>query len=196
MKNITFGRKLFTISEIYQNIYKGLVSKKYMDIAQKEKLIDSKFQERLMLAVTEVNKCNMCSYTHTKLALELGMTSEEINNLLVGDLKDAPTDELNAIMFAQHYADSRGKPDDNTWNLIVKEYGKKKALGILGVIRMIMIGNSLGIPLGSLKERLKGNPDPRSNLGYEIAVLLLTIPMFILAIISKLLSADLKSSPI
>ncbi|WP_256205872.1 carboxymuconolactone decarboxylase family protein [Carnobacterium iners] len=39
--------------------------------------------ERIMLAVTQVNGCSVCSYTHTKMALEVGMKSEKIKNILV-----------------------------------------------------------------------------------------------------------------
>lgn len=183
----TIGRKLFTISEIYQNIYKAIISRKDFNNAIKNNLISNQFKERIMLAVTEVNKCDMCSYAHTKAALDSGMSGEEIQKILMGDLKEAPEDEIKGILFAQHYADFRGEPDSETWISLVKEYGKDKALGVLGVIRIIMVGNSLGIPLGSLKNRFKNQPDPRSSIGYELLVLLLTVPLFVLALIFSIM---------
>lgn len=183
----TFGRKLFSISEIYQNIYKALVSRKDYNKAIKNNLISNQFKERIMLAVTEVNRCDMCTYAHTKAALESGMSNEEIQKILIGDLEDAPEDEVKGILFAQHYADSRGEPDKDIWVSLVKEYGMEKSLGILGVIRKIMLGNSIGIPLGSLKGRFNGQSDSRSSLGYELLVLLLTGPLFIVAMISSMM---------
>jgi len=78
--------------------------------ARKNKVMSSEFIERIMLAVTEVNGCEVCSYAHTKIALEQGMSEEEIGKLLSGDTEDIPAEEAPAIFFAQHYADTRGNP--------------------------------------------------------------------------------------
>jgi AhpD family alkylhydroperoxidase len=196
MKEKELGRKLFSIPEIYKIISKAVRSTKYLKLARKEKLISPHFQERLMLAVTEVNNCPMCSYAHVKWALDAGMEKTEIDDLLLGDLKNTPEDELNAVLFAQHYADTRGEPDRNTWELLLKEYGKDKALGILAAIRMIMVGNALGIPSGSFLNRFKGKPDPRSSLGYELSVLLLMVPMFIAGIITSLFTISSEDASI
>ena len=174
-----FGRKLYSISEIYSHIYKAMLIRGGSKGTISKAVLDKQFKERIMLAVTEVHSCDMCSYAHTKLALSSGMTNDEIKKLLTGDLTSAPEDELKAIMFAQHYAESRGNPDNDSWVSVVREYGRDKSIAILGSIRDIMVGNSLGIPLGSLKNRIKRNADPRSNLGYELSVVLLTVPMFI-----------------
>ncbi len=186
MRDENTGRKPFSLSEIYQIIYKAVGANKHFKKAQKEKLVSTHLQERLMLAVTEVNGCRVCSYAHTKWALEAGMKKEEIDNLLSGDLKDTPEDELNAVLFAQHYADTRGEPDKKTWDLLIEEYGKEKAMGILAAIKMIMAGNAVGIPYSSLTDRFKGKSDSGLSLGYEISVLLLTIPMFLTAIFTNL----------
>jgi hypothetical protein len=57
----------------------------------------------------------------------------------------------------------------------VEIYGISKAKGILGSIRMIMIGNVYGIPWSSFFNRFIGKPDPRSSLVYEISMILGTI---------------------
>lgn len=183
---MAFGRKLYSIPEIYSNIFKAIQSRGGATKAISKGIISKEFRERIMLAVTEVNKCDMCSYAHTKAALEAGMSNEEIKQLLQGNLENAPEDELKALMFAQHYAEERGRPTPDTWVALAKEYGREKAKGILGIVREIMVGNSLGIPLGSFKNRFKGNPDPRSGLGYELAVLISVIPMVIIAVINVL----------
>ncbi len=51
---------------------------RFMFKARRNRELDQKFVERLMLRVTEVNDCALCSYAHSKRALESGMTSEEI----------------------------------------------------------------------------------------------------------------------
>ena len=95
---------------------------------------DRKFMERLMLAVTEVNECEACSYVHTKMALEAGMDGDEIKKMLAGMHDDVPADQLPAVMFAEHYAESRGKPDREAWDRVVEVYGEKTASGILAAI--------------------------------------------------------------
>ena len=175
-------------------IYKAIDSKKHFDRAAKEKLVSPHLQERLMLAVTEVNGCPICSYTHAKWALESGMKKEEVDNLLSGDLKDTPEDELSAVLFAQHYADTRGEADKNTWDLLIEEYGEVKATGILAAIKMIMAGNALGIAYSSFTDRLKGKSDSGLSPGYEISVLLLIIPMFLTAAVLHLFKIGTKDS--
>ena len=113
---ITLGRKLYSVPEAYWILYKGLFSVKHMFRAKKNKELPPDFIERIMLAVTEVNGCAICSYAHTKMALEAGMSNEEIQNMLSGVFDNVPTDEMAAIMFAQHYADCRGNPSQESWS--------------------------------------------------------------------------------
>lgn len=184
------GRKLYSIGESYWIYYNGIRSMKYMYKAKRNKELDSKFIERIMLAVTEVNNCWLCSYAHTKKALEKGMSNEEIQNILAGNIDDVPEDETKAVFFAQYYADRRGKPTLKSWQHIVEIYGISKALGILGSIRTIMIGNIYGLPWISFYNRLKGKPDERSSLKYEVIMILgsILIPISLIhALISDLL---------
>ncbi len=83
-----------------------------------------------MLAVTEVNGCALCSYYHTRVSLENGMSAEEIKRMLGGEFADAPEAELSAILFAQHYADTRGKPSKEAWARILDVYGETGAYGV------------------------------------------------------------------
>ncbi|GAB2731219.1 hypothetical protein GCM10027273_07250 [Nocardioides pakistanensis] len=132
---------------------------------------DEQFTERIMLAVTEVNGCALCAYGHTRFALEAGLTRDEIRKLLGGAGAAVPDDELPAIAFAQHYADTEGHPDPLAWTTLVEDYGQDRALGILGAVRMMMWGNAIGIPWSALLSRLRGAPYPRSSLRYEIGTI-------------------------
>lgn len=188
------GRELYSVRESYWIFHAGIRTIKYMFNAKKSKELSSKFIERLMLAVTEVNDCAICSYAHTKRALESGMSNEEIQKMLSGVMEDVPSYELEAVLFAQHYADTRAKPTRESWERIIEIYGESKAKGILGTIRSIMIGNTYGIPWSSFFNRLQGKPDPRSSLKYELSMMLSTLltPLaFIHALISGLLQKPL-----
>ncbi len=139
--------------------------------AQKRGDVDAKFIKRIMLSVTHVNGCALCSWFHTHEALKIGMTQEEITRLLSGELSGAPGDEAAALVFAQHYADMRGAVAPSAWQRIVDSYGARKALGILAAIRMIMAGNAQGNIWGAFASRLKGKPEQGSSLGRELGVL-------------------------
>lgn len=186
-----FGRKLYSVGESYWIFYNGIMTMKYMSRAKKKGELSQQFIERIMLAVTEVNECAVCSYAHTKKALESGMSNEEIQNLLAGIVDGVPDEEIAAIMFAQHYAETRAKPAKESWQRIVEIYGMSKAKGILGVIRTIMIGNAYGIPWSSFFRRFKGKPDPRSSLRYEISMISGTI-LIPVSSIHALISSLLK----
>ena len=197
MKNETkIGKKLYSVRESYWIFYNGIRTMKYMSKAKKNQELSPKFIERIMLAVTEVNDCAICSYAHTKKALESGMSNEEIQKMLTGIMDDVPEDEVAAVMFAQHYADTRGHPTLESWHRILKIYGKSRAKGILGSIRIIMIGNAYGIAWSSFFNRLRGKSDPRSSLLYETSMILGTvlIPISIIhALISNLFKKPIIS---
>lgn len=166
------GRKLYSIPEAYRITVNAVRSAPYLRRAKRAGEMTQAFMERIMLAVTEVNGCAMCSYYHTKAALESGMSDEEIKSMLGGESGTVPERELQAILFAQHYADTRGKPSRETWERIEGTYGVAGAEGILAAIRMIMMGNVYGIAWGSFLGRFRGKPDARSNLLYELGIVL------------------------
>jgi AhpD family alkylhydroperoxidase len=172
-----FGRPLYSIRECYWIIYNGFRSFGRLKKIKDSQNMSHQFMERIMLAVTEVNGCELCLYAHTKKALESGMSAEEIQKMLAGVIDDVPNKEVYGIIFGQHYADTRAKPSLKAWNQINDGYGQELALGVLAVTRVIMLGNALGIPWGSLRKRVKGKADSRSSLGYELAILLSAVIM-------------------
>ena len=128
------------------------------------------FQERIMLAVTEVNGCAVCSWAHTRMALEQGFSPQEISHLLSGNTDDVPPKEAVGIAFAQHYADSRGLPTQDAWSRLVQTYGPIRAKSILGAARVMMTANAHGIALSALLSRLEGKPIQGSSILYELVM--------------------------
>lgn len=187
------GRKLYSITESYIISYRGFHTIKKLGAARKNDLVNQQFMERIMLAVTEVNGCEICSHAHTKMALESGMNAEEIEDMLAGTQGDIPPDEIPAIMFAQHYAEYRGKPSQESWDRVVEIYGEPKALGILAAIRIIMIGNAYGVPWSSFLNRFKGKPDSRSNLLYELGMIISSIVFIPVSLIHSLIARLFKA---
>jgi AhpD family alkylhydroperoxidase len=140
--------------------------------AKKRGDVSPQFEKRIMLSVTQVNGCRLCSYYHTKEALKLGMPEQEIMGLLSGTLSSAPKEEAVALIFAQHYAETVGKFDATAWHRLVDTYGEARARSILVYIRIIMVGNAQGNIMGALRSRFRGHPELGSSFFQEIGVLL------------------------
>jgi len=184
------GRKLYSIIETYIIEVKAFRMFPSIKKARKADLISEQFKERIMLAVTNVNGCSLCSYAHTKFALESGMSDTEIQKLLSSDPdvhESIPQDEAAAITFAQHYADTRCKPDKKAWLNIVERYGNEKALGILGFIRIITMGNALGARLSGIVNRVKHQKyDERTTVITSVLYFLgtiITMPFVIIQVL-------------
>ena len=107
-------------------------------------LVSPQFRERLMMAVTAVNQCRYCSYFHAQESLRAGLPPEEIRQLLDGDVNHAPADELPALLYAQHWAESNGNPDPLARQQLLQTYGPEKTEAIETVLHMIRSGNLLG----------------------------------------------------
>ena len=74
-------------------------------------------------------------------------------------------------------------------------HGAEQALCVLRAIRLIMWGNALGIPLGSLRSRARGAPDRGSSLSYETGTLLGSALITPVALVHAVVE-DLRGVPI
>src|SRR5690606_8337909 len=186
-----FKRK-FSLWELYRSFVLTPRAMSKLIGNNKNKLVDPHFVERLQLAVTEVNGCAACSYQHTKMALQQGMSNEEISSFLSGEDNFIKPEEAKAIIFAQHFADSRGYPKEYAYNSIVEEYGEKKARIILSAAQIMIAGNMYGIPFSAFQSRLKGKPFTDSSLFYELGMLIAGIICLPFAIIHGFLRALIR----
>ncbi len=158
--------------------------------ARREGLVDRRFAEKIMLAVTQVNGCRWCNYGHTRAALAAGVRPEELQALMAQEIGQFPEEEAVALAFAQHYAESRDNPDPTAWQRVVDYYGAEKAAAILAYIRMITIGNLYGNTVDALLARLQGRPSPQSTLADELGLIaaplaLLTVPLLALGALAR-----------
>jgi AhpD family alkylhydroperoxidase len=119
-------------------------------------LLDAPFRERLMLAVTQVNGCRYCAHQHAKMALAGGLSQEEIAQMLDGLVDQCPADELTAVLYAQHWADTGGHPDPEARQRVVETYGEEKSAAIGMVLQMIKMGNYAGNTLDYILYRVSG----------------------------------------
>jgi len=137
--------------------------------------VDHAFAEKIMLAVTQVNDCRYCSYGHTRAALKEGIPEDQIARIAAGEFSQFPEEEAVAFLFGQHYAETGGNPDPQSWQRIVDYYEADKARDILAYIRMIMMGNLLGNTFDAFLNRITGRPAPNSSFFSELSILTMTV---------------------
>lgn len=183
-----FKRK-FNLWELYRSFVFAPRAASKLIGNRKNKLVDNHFVERLQLVVTEVNGCAACSYQHTQMALKQGMSNEEINSFLSGGGDFTKPEEAKAIVFAQHFADSKGYPKKFAYDSIVKEYGQKEARIILSACQTMIAGNMYGIPFSAFLSRLHGKTYKGSSLFYELGMLVIGLLSLPIAIIYGFLRA-------
>jgi AhpD family alkylhydroperoxidase len=130
--------------ELFSDLWFPIRNGRRLKQAKKQGLITEAFQERLMLAVTAVHGCRYCYYFHAKQALKSGITSQEISQLLSGDVANCPEEEAVAVIYAQHWAESDAHPNPEAYRKLQQTYGAKKTEAINLALRMIRLGNLLG----------------------------------------------------
>lgn len=106
-----------------------------------EKRISPAFSEKLMLSVTAVNECAYCSWLHSRTALEKGVEQSEIEQILAGETQSFTEDELPAVLYAQHFAETKGQVSADARETFFRLYGQEKAAHAEAFITMVCFGN-------------------------------------------------------
>ncbi len=171
-------RYRYSLSEMYDALRSVYQAGSVLAANRKDQKISEEFIERIMLAVTEVNGCSVCSYAHTKMALESGFSEEEIDSFLSGSDAYVVPEEAKAILFAQSFADAHGQLDEASYQALVDEYGSAVSEVILAAARVMTVGNILGLPLSGFWSRIKGKPYENSSISYELLMILAPVILF------------------
>jgi len=170
-----FSKRVYTPRSLLEDLRDILAHFDELRSAARSRRISRAFTEKIMLAVTAVNGCRYCSYGHAKSALASGVSQEEIDLLLRGEVGHVGPQEAPALFFAQHYAESDGHPDPEAVQKLTQTYGQERARDIQAYIRMITLGNLTGNTFDALLSRLRGRPARGSSLGSELATLALLV---------------------
>ena len=189
-----FIKRLYGPTELFKQLKAMLVHIKDLRPLTGESRISKSFIERIMMAVTEVNGCRYCSYFHTQVALKEGLDQKEIEQLLTGNINNAPKEEIPALLFAQHYAESSGNPERAAIQRLEETYGRATANQIREYIRMIMIGNTWGNAFDALLVRIKGKSVEDSTIWSELGVIVGPFWMIPAIALKKLFSTPIAVS--
>ncbi len=152
-----FQRRFYRSFRSFWDDFRFLMgSRSRIRALMREGTLSPAFRERLMLAVTAVNGCRYCSYFHARQALTTGISDAEIQSLLNGVVADCPQEEALGVLYAQHWAEMEGKPDQAVRQRLVRAYGDARAAEIELALRMIRMGNLLGNTWDYLLYRVSG----------------------------------------
>jgi AhpD family alkylhydroperoxidase len=131
-------------ADLFRDLRQVRHQRRRMRAVMRGETLDPAFRERLMLAVTEVNGCRYCRYAHARLGLKAGLSRAEVDALAVGSFHGAPPEQVPALLYAQHWAETEGNPDPDTRRRIVETYGPEQTEAIELALRTIRIGNLAG----------------------------------------------------
>lgn len=106
--------------------------------------LSASFRERLMLTVTSVNECRYCARFHSAQARLAGLGAFEVSSLLGGTVGGAPPEEVPALLYALHWAERDGLPDEAMREQLFEFYGEHEAKAIELALVLIRSGNLLG----------------------------------------------------
>ncbi|MBN2500235.1 MAG: carboxymuconolactone decarboxylase family protein [Anaerolineales bacterium] len=167
----TFSRRIFTYRSFIQAIDDLLARLPDLKHAARGGRVSKAFSERIMLAVTQVNGCRYCYWGHSLAALKAGIPQDQIDAIISNEFMELPAEEVPALLFAQHYAETEGHPDPEAWDKLVEQYTQEGAQDILAYIRMITFGNLWGNSFDALLSRFGGKPAPNSSLLSELGII-------------------------
>jgi AhpD family alkylhydroperoxidase len=117
--------------------------------------ISRALREKVMLATTAVNDCRYCAWVHSRVASAHGVDLEEIAALLAGTELEVQDDrEALAVLYAQRFAQTRGKPEPELTERLFDEFGPRAANELLAYIKGITFANLSGNTLDAVLERI------------------------------------------
>lgn len=185
-------QRLFSIREHFTLMKRAACGLRYNRINKAKKAMNKQRRERIMLAISEVNGCAMCSYVHTKLALQAQMTPDEIKEILSGELAHVPEQDVLAVLFAKDFAASHEVIDSASYRKIQDFYGTDGARAIVCASHVITMTTSMGISLALLKDRLLFKSHRQSHWWNELLIPLSTLVLFPMIYVVSLFSKPIN----
>jgi len=129
-------------------------NRKRVNALAEGKALDPAFQARLILAVTQANKCTLFSLMVTQHAANAGLSAEETSALMAGDADSVQEEHAPAVLYARHWAQSDGQPDPQATAAMARAYGAETLDQVHFLIRVIHISNRFCNTLEYWKRRV------------------------------------------
>jgi len=114
-------------------------------------------REKVMLGVTSVNDCRWCSWLHSGIALKHGVDLAELQSLLDrGTFGAVDEREATAVLFAQHFAETRRRPTPAARLALARQFTPWQRMEIMAWIHFIYFANLSGNSADAWLARLRG----------------------------------------
>jgi len=139
-----FDKRFHTPRSFFRGLRELVARRSAIRETARSRRVSRAFAEKIMMAVTAVNRCRYCARYHTRLALQEGIPPDEIEKILSLELGDFPPEEAVALAFAQHWAETEGHPDPDAERRFLETYGPQVSADLLNWMRVITMGNLLG----------------------------------------------------
>jgi AhpD family alkylhydroperoxidase len=176
----TFAKRTFTMPLLLRSFGSLVLYMPVRWIALVKPATSRSLREKVILGVTSVNNCRWCSWLHTGIALRQGTNLAELQSLLGSGTSGQVTDrEATAILFAQHFADTRRHPTPAARLALAKQFTLHQRLEIMAWIHFIYFANLSGNSADAWLARFRGwkladgHPLPEALAGLAAAPVLL-----------------------
>ncbi|AFM13136.1 alkylhydroperoxidase like protein, AhpD family [Turneriella parva DSM 21527] len=184
--NGKFGKRVFTPQSMIEILTDIVRAAPTMPGTFTSGRISPAFRERILLAVTSVNRCRYCQWVHSDLAAANGISGEQIASLLGSSTESVPEEEKVALLYALHYAETNRNPAPMHRQQLIDTYGAETAQDIENWIQLIFFSNLSGNTFDAFLSRLRGEANPEGNAIFEAMFAVLSAPVLLsLAAISK-----------
>lgn len=137
-------------------------------------------REQVMLAVTSVNDCRYCTWVHTSLALKADVDLDELRTVLqASSLGDRLGPAQVAILFGQHYADTRRQPTQDALAALSRAWSAAQVREIMAYIHAIYFANLSGNSMDAWLARLRGQRVESGHPVTELLAALIAAPVLL-----------------
>lgn len=180
MRARSFRKRVYAAREFARDLaFIAARLREYLAVVRGRR-VDAAFAERLRLVTSATNQCVLCARVHRELGEMVGMAQDEIRDLLRNDLRGAGLEngELAAMLYAQHYAETRGAVDPAAKLQLTGTYGTEVAHDIELILRLINFFNRTLNTVEAFISRVSGRGSAAgSNAVFELLVTLLSAPI-------------------
>ncbi len=134
--------------------------------------ITGELRERIMLAVTAVNRCFYCRVAHTAFARSEGLMDLEIQEILSGAERPQDPAENAALSYVRDLA-RRGftTRDEDLWERLLQHYTEPQRAAIDSSARVINLANRCGNTFDAARERLSGRCEKTGVSSLDLTVI-------------------------
>ncbi len=133
--------------------------------------IPGPLRERIMLAVTAVNRCFYCRVAHTAFARSEGLADGEIQDILSGLDPAEDLGESAALAYVRDLA-HRGfaSRDETLWEELTRHFTAQQCSAIDSSARVINVANRFGNTFDAARERLNGGCEQTGISAVDLTV--------------------------